>query len=319
MNKNKILNLVGGIVTVAALFFIIKKLIELNFDYSLLFQSKNFLFIVLFSVVYGINMFVICIPWKTFISILTRRKIPFNNATWIYNKSNLMKYIPGNIFQYVGRNELAIRLDLSQVDVSFATICDVIMIVAANFLLSVLMYVQGVSKWFSKYGITSFYFVFIVLAIIFIVFIILFIKRKQYVKNYLKKLSVFVERQSLVKLIGCFLFYLFLALVISLLFTFVLQNIVGTSLKPEVIPIVIGTYSLSWIAGFIVPGAPGGIGIREAVITLLLAGIIPVSDALLAALIFRFVNIIGDFVGLFLAFIFNILVEGYQRKDEIIP
>ena len=106
---------------------------------------------------------------------------------------------------------------------------------------------------------------------------------------------------------------------ISLLFTFVLQNIVGTSLKPEVIPIVIGTYSLSWIAGFIVPGAPGGIGIREAVITLLLAGIIPVSDALLAALIFRFVNIIGDFVGLFLAFIFNILVEGYQRKDEIIP
>ncbi|MDR3551701.1 MAG: lysylphosphatidylglycerol synthase domain-containing protein [Clostridia bacterium] len=319
MNKNRTLKIIGTIVTVIALFFIIKKLVELNLDYSLLLQKTNLLYIILFSAVYGIQMFVICIPWKTFISILTHEKIPFSKATWIYNKSNFMKYIPGNVFQYVGRNELAIRLNLSHVDVSFATVCDIIMIVAANFLVSVIMYAQGVGKWFAKYGVTSFYFVLIVLAVICIVLAILFVKRKQRVKNYLDKLHVFVEKQSVIRLLCCFLYYLFLTLVISLSFTLVLQKIVGTPVKPEVIPIIIGTYTLSWIAGFIVPGAPGGIGIREAVITLLLTGVVPVSDALMAALIFRFINIIGDFWGLFLAFIFNKSVDRYHRKEEITP
>jgi uncharacterized membrane protein YbhN (UPF0104 family) len=54
---------------------------------------------------------------------------------------------------------------------------------------------------------------------------------------------------------------------------------------------------------FLMPGAPGGTGIREATLTLLLTGVVPADDALLTAVIFRFVTIIGDFWGILFAWI----------------
>jgi hypothetical protein len=35
--------------------------------------------------------------------------------------------------------------------------------------------------------------------------------------------------------------------------------------------IVMGSYVIAWLAGFVTPGAPAGIGVREAVLVILLA------------------------------------------------
>jgi hypothetical protein len=56
-------------------------------------------------------------------------------------------------------------------------------------------------------------------------------------------------------------------------------------------------FALAWVAGFVVPGAPGGLGVREAILT---AGLEPVhgaGTALSLALTFRVVTVVGDAVG----------------------
>lgn len=66
--------------------------------------------------------------------------------------------------------------------------------------------------------------------------------------------------------------------------TFVLSDI--TNVLPWI--------AASWMLGFIVPGAPGGIGVREYVLVLGLSPLIGEAPALLDAALFRLVTIAGD-------------------------
>lgn len=58
-----------------------------------------------------------------------------------------------------------------------------------------------------------------------------------------------------------------------------------------------GVFAVAWVAGFIVPGAPGGLGVREAI---LIAGLGPVygePGAVAVALLLRALSTIGDGIG----------------------
>ena len=53
---------------------------------------------------------------------------------------------------------------------------------------------------------------------------------------------------------------------------------------------------LAWMAGYLVPGAPGGLGVREAVMLLGLAPTVGEPSALAAALSYRMVTVLADVV-----------------------
>jgi uncharacterized membrane protein YbhN (UPF0104 family) len=68
---------------------------------------------------------------------------------------------------------------------------------------------------------------------------------------------------------------------------------------------IIAACAAAWVAGFIIPGAPGGLGIRETVLALLLSPLYGSDPALVAALLYRGVTLSGDalaaLVGLLMA------------------
>ncbi len=57
-----------------------------------------------------------------------------------------------------------------------------------------------------------------------------------------------------------------------------------------------GAAILAWLAGFLTPGAPGGVGIREAAFIALLAGLGQDDSVLIAAGLFRIVTTVGDVI-----------------------
>ena len=60
---------------------------------------------------------------------------------------------------------------------------------------------------------------------------------------------------------------------------------------------IMNVYILSWAAGFVIPGAPGGIGVREVVITYLTRND-PIQEAvLLAMVVHRISTVLGDLFG----------------------
>lgn len=60
------------------------------------------------------------------------------------------------------------------------------------------------------------------------------------------------------------------------------------------LPAVCGAYVLAWLAGLVTPGAPAGVGVREAVLLLLLGGLFTPADLLVAVVLGRAVTASGD-------------------------
>ena len=79
---------------------------------------------------------------------------------------------------------------------------------------------------------------------------------------------------------------------------FVVQGAILATLLRVVTGVWIGAAfvaaPIAWLLGFVVPGAPAGLGVREAVLIAMLSGVASEPDAVLATLIFRFVNVAGD-------------------------
>jgi len=61
---------------------------------------------------------------------------------------------------------------------------------------------------------------------------------------------------------------------------------------------LIGAFASSWLIGFIVPGAPAGLGIREAVLTLWLSESLPSDSIVVLVLGLRIATTLGDLINL---------------------
>lgn len=77
--------------------------------------------------------------------------------------------------------------------------------------------------------------------------------------------------------------------------------------------LTIGTaYIISWIAGFVTPGASGGLGVREAAFVVLLNPFIDEVTAMTLAILMRMVTTLGD--GIFFLASFSLAYDGDARK-----
>ncbi len=77
-----------------------------------------------------------------------------------------------------------------------------------------------------------------------------------------------------------------------------LQLVTGIAATAAAAPLSLSmvVFAAAWVAGLITPGAPGGLGVRESVITLGLGVVIGEPAALTAALLHRGVSVAGDVV-----------------------
>jgi hypothetical protein len=73
--------------------------------------------------------------------------------------------------------------------------------------------------------------------------------------------------------------------------------------------------AVSWLAGFVTPGAPAGIGIRESVLILALAPYIDAKSATLVAMAFRLVTISGDSGFFLVSHLFNTRSRNNRAVD----
>jgi uncharacterized membrane protein YbhN (UPF0104 family) len=81
---------------------------------------------------------------------------------------------------------------------------------------------------------------------------------------------------------------------------FVLTTIALRSLSPGVAGLPIASWcgwlALAWLLGYVMPGAPAGLGVRETVLVLGLGPALGEAEALVVALAYRFVTVVVDAV-----------------------
>jgi uncharacterized membrane protein YbhN (UPF0104 family) len=234
----------------------------------------------------------------------------------VYFRAQIAKYIPGNVFQYLGRNLLAKKYDWPQKTVSYATLLEIIALIFASGILALAQWIILLNP---AGNIRKFLMVVLPIALYLIV------SSFKYASAYLsKKLSSVYNlfNKYLDILFDLKINHLYLATLLYLAFLILsgiifwqVVNALNQFAPPTYLALSTSIYAFgtAWMIGFIIPGAPGGIGIREAVLVFLLAAHITTETALAAVLIMRIITTVGDLIAFFLGTL-SLALSKFFRK-----
>lgn len=226
--------------------------------------------------------------------ILRKLKVDttLRQATRIWIISNTGRYIPGMIWQYIGRVELAKKeLKVGRRIIILSILLETYFTVVSALIISSLGLLTSIRSFIPFNPI-----------IVITLLLILIITPKtlefaiRILSNYTKyKLDKFQISMSFEDMIHVFPFF-----IINFLIGGVLLFVITYSLSEMYIPentlFIFSLYSISWIGGYLSFFSPGGIGVAEGITAYLLSFYVPLSIASFIALSLRVIVTIMEIV-----------------------
>ncbi len=305
------LQIIGLLVTILALTFAVRKAWSLGqSNWDNLLNTQVLLVTVTGGLMYGINNLFLAAAWS-------RLLVWFGESTntrlciAVYGRTQIVKYIPGNIFHLPSRHIMGYQVGFRHPALVGAAIYELIGLAVSAGMIALI----GFSFQESFIGKSIMWPVTIVLLFILIPlaaqFIVSHFKIAQ--KLGFPDRSVLDGLNRLLPILGIYLIFFILGSVI-------LWGIVSATTRTWLalpIPITLSTFAISWLTGFITPGAPAGIGVREATMILILSGFIGEPASILVAIILRIVVTIGDLFFLGFSHLYKLepISEGNYQKE----
>lgn len=292
----KILNIAGKILMLVSIAYILVYLYNVDLDWTIVKNRKAL--VLLFccgGLIVAVGVFIIGIVWSSLLRVLSEKSFDFKDSIKVYTKANLGKYLPGNVMHYVERNVFAAKVGIGQKETALSSILEIILEMVAVGLIAVffifddlkLIMMQVVNfRWIMA--------LFVILAIIIVTGCIV-ISHNSKVRNAFQHMLKKVNNKAFFKVaFFSVLAYAFISIIMGLLLFWILTEVLCCNLTMAQCGKIISTYILAWLIGFIVPGAPGGIGIREFVLITLLSSFIPEAEILFAIIFHRIITVVGD-------------------------
>ena len=137
MKKSKLIQIFSLLIIVLSLWFIFDKLwIHHKWLITSAINSEFVLTIIICSFIYGISEFLLSFAWRRLIILCGHKKISLNLCNEIYGKSQIAKYIPGNIFHVLGRHLLGTNAGIKNLVLTGATILEILGLLSTSILIS---------------------------------------------------------------------------------------------------------------------------------------------------------------------------------------
>lgn len=306
MSRSKIISRSGWLISIASAGYFItfaKQNYEQSFAINI--DISSFLFLLLFSIVHVIGLYFASIAW----AILLRQygyTSSQKSTTSIYFKAQFAKYLPGNIGHHVGRVILAKQIGIPT-HVTVQTIfTEIIALIWLGSILS-LLYFSSVNPDL----ITTFHHNVKPQNLFLLVLICTLLPPVsiKFFNKYLPQLVFRITGSTKVPIPSA----IAIAKIVFLqLLTFasagIIINLVAIHLLSAADTKIwhfICVYAFSWLAGTIVPGAPAGIGVREAIMVSTLSPIYGASIAISISVLLRIITSMGDVIGFLIGILLN--------------
>lgn len=295
---------------VAAIVFIVVKIYKLRPDFSMLLSEDILPAALIALVVQSVSTWLLSsYGFTKILGGLSEKPLDSVNIRLAYCKSNLYKYLPGNIMHFVGRNKIAADEDIPHSEVIMATLAEIILTIITACIIVLILSFSYFIDWFKNVGVSKTLFI-IAFAAIAVVIVLAVIFRKK-IGEFIKKYKVLYSKKMLGILGISSLVYIFNFLLSASMSALLIEKLCHT----DMFFTVTGLSVMAWLVGFITPGAPGGIGIREAVMTMFLSSSASEENLLAAVLFYRIICIFGDV----LAFVMSALhykIKGGTKHGE---
>lgn len=221
-------------------------------------------------------------------------------AIKIYLITNISKYLPGNIWHFVGRVK-AIQGEGDSLGIAtVSVIIEPLLMAIAALLITLIGASFGIIK-------VNFSHLILITQLIFIIIILIGIHPNilnpilsKLAKSKGSKESAKLTQYPLLPLLGETVFLLLRG------FAFLLVLSAFMPVKIALIPQVLSGFSFAWLLGLIIPGAPGGIGIFEAtIIATFQPSSFPPEIILVTIALFRISSILSELITAAIAVISN--------------
>ncbi len=222
----------------------------------------------------------------------------------VYLKTNIAKYLPGNIWHYYGRIVAAKNANVSTGAATLSVLLEPLLMATAALIIIIIFGDQltAINTSFLV-QICQFLILTVVLCAIhpwFLNPVIHFLQKLKLGKsnqNTQSTARLNLEYYPLRPLLGELGF-------LGLRSTgFILTFFALISVQMNQIPLLIGAFSFSWLLGLIVPGAPGGLGVFEATAIALLQHRFPAAVVISAIALYRLISIVAEAVAATLAWL----------------
>jgi len=245
------------------------------------------------SVLYSLSFVLWALAWYYMMTKI-EDNTKFSEIYRVYSRSQIGKYLPGNVFHYVGRQFIGKSVGLKHDVVLTVTTCEILFQVFASIIIAVAGFPALTVNPLHKV-------IIFVLGGATITMIALgpflmnqLIKRFAQASTYVQKVSLFSPKSQVrfffVPLIAYMLSFLMIGGLIC-----VVSSVVYLSECSLNHMLKFGSiYAIAWTLGLVTPGSPGGIGVRDAVLTVQLSPLIGASHALTLALGLRAAAVLGD-------------------------
>lgn len=232
------------------------------------------------------------------------RSIPVQWGMRVYLKTNIAKYLPGNVWHFTGRIVALKKTDMPVGMAVFGTLLEPLLMAAAALIVAVAgsPFVDDIP---------------IVIYIILPGVLLGLHPRcldpivRRLAKGKLRKIETednnispaSLYRYPLVPLLGELGFLLCRGA--GFIFALLAVSAVGW----DRVPLLLSAFSVAWLLGLAVPGAPGGIGVFEATAVALLLDRVPSGAILAAIVLYRLISILAEAVAAGLAVLWETQVS----------
>ena len=311
----KAVSFAGTILMLIALIFVFRRLFYMREDLDFTILSSAWVIIALLLIMLLEGSFVILasINYRSIVMNVSGVFVPFYTAVKIYNITNMYKFIPGGLVQVIGRNRLALETkDLGHGKVAFSTLIEGILWAVAGILISIIYAFDYFLYYIRQLDIMPW--IGLILILIILITIPIYYRFRIPLKERLKNIRADAKKPLRIILVKHLFFMLIMISFWGISFLATL-TVLGQSLTLSLGILIAGLYILSWVLGYLTPGAPSGLGIREFVLLMSLGGIVNEEVLLSAIVMHRVLQIIGDIV----AYIFSVslkLLQTFSKKSS---
>jgi glycosyltransferase 2 family protein len=226
--------------------------------------------IAVLSVVYGASNLLLALAWRHLLNGFGHRR-PVAWTVRVFGISQIAKYLPGNIFHLAGRQAMGMADGVPGwiLARSMAWELGLLMLAGCLFLFPLLPLLRpGIPAAAAAAG-------FLLAASVCLLLLWRLVNR---------------DMALAMAWHGVFLF----ASGLIFLATYLLVAPPGGTAPMVLLPLMVAAFVIAWLAGLLTPGAPAGVGVREMVMILLMAPLVPEAALVFAVVLSRIITVCGD-------------------------
>lgn len=220
---------------------------------------------------YGTALLLTGVVWHAMLGFTRAGQSGLHHSMRAHTGAQLAKYVPGNVFHFLGRHMIHRAAGADDKRLALAALLENLVLLVAALCIAALCLVLGKPGVYRDIALIAGAGLMAVLVAV--------------------AIGLHARRWPLLPVMTGFasalLFFAIMAGIVA-----AIALLLGAGLAWE----IGGSGVAAWIAGFVVPGSPGGLGVREAAMVLLGGHAVKPDILLMAALLFRVVTFGGDLV-----------------------